>query len=271
MTCWRACATLDWFQANTTVNSRMPKPLPLKLKKEPLVEAACQLRVSSSVALNTFFPGLVLAKHPADVSNIQQLPTAMIPQQMKDSQPEMAFMPLVQLKFKSVLVLIGERSVTVSNAAPYLGWDRFKPLIEEVFKDLLDSKLIQRVERYSIKYINVLKAGEAPDHLNALDWSLKVGELDLNKNATVLRTETLTDGLATILTISGGVTVQAKDQAPVQGSLIDVDTVCARPQDADTFLASMSSELDRIRGVNKAAFFECLTNEAINGLEPVYE
>jgi len=250
----------------------MPKPLPLKLKKEPIVEAACQLRVSSSVALNTFFPGLLLAKHQADVSDIQQLPTAMIPEQMRAAQPEMSFMALVQLKFKGVLVLVGERSVTISNAAPYLGWGGFKPLIEEVFKDLLDSKLVAWVERYSIKYTNVLKAGEAQDHLNALNWSLKVGELDIIKNATILRTETVTDGLMTIVTIGGGVTVQAAGQAPVQGSLIDIDTVCAsNPQNADAFLSSMSSELDRIRGVNKAAFFECLTSEAIDALDPVYE
>ncbi|UFU10070.1 TIGR04255 family protein [Ideonella dechloratans] len=250
----------------------MPKPLPLKLKKEPLVEAACQLRVSSSVALNTFFPGLLLAKHQADVSDIQQLPTAMIPEQMRATQPEMSFVALVQLKFKGVLVLIGERSVTISNAAPYLGWSGFKPLIEEVFHDLLSSKLVPWVERYSIKYTNVLKAGEALNHLEALDWSLKIGDLTLNKNATFLRTETLTDGLTTIVSIGGGVTVQAAGQAPVQGSLIDIDTVCAsNPQNTDMFLASMSSELDRIRGVNKAAFFECLTNEAINALDPVYE
>jgi uncharacterized protein (TIGR04255 family) len=250
----------------------MPKPLPNKLKKEPIVEAVCQLRVSSNVALNTFFPGLLLAKHEADVSDIQQLPTAMIPEQMRAAQPELSFMALVQLKFKGVLVLVGERSVTISNAAPYLGWGGFKPLIQEVFKDLFDSKLVGWVERYSIKYTNVLKAGEALDHLKALDWSLKVGELDLIKNATMLRTETLTDGLMTIVTIGGGVTVQAAGQAPVQGSLIDIDTVCAnKPQNADAFLASMSSELDRIRGVNKAAFFECLTNEAIDALDPVYE
>ena len=250
----------------------MSKTLPVKLNREPLVEAVCQLRVAGKVALNTFFPGLLLAKHPADVSEIQQLPMAMIPEQLRATQPEMAFAPLVQLRFKGVLVLIGERSITVSNPAPYLGWAGLKPLITEVFTVLLESKLVPSVERYSLKYTNVLRANETPDSLGALDWSLGIGHLHLNKQATTLRTETLTDGLVTIITLSGGVAVQAEGKAPVQGSMIDIDTICQpKPQEAEAFAASMSTELDRVRRANKEAFFECLTEEAIHALDPVYE
>lgn len=249
----------------------MPKRQPVRLNKEPLVEAVCQLRVAGKVALNTFFSGLLLAKYPADVSELLQLQMAMIPEQLRSMQPEMAFVPLVQLKFKSVLVLIGERAITVSNPAPYLGWIGFKQRIVEVFTVLLESNLVPSVERYSLKYTNVLKANEAPDSLGALAWSLSVGQLDLNKRATTVRTETLTDGLVTIITLGGGVAVQAEGQAPVQGSLIDIDTICQnRPQSAEAFSASMSGELDRIRRVNKETFFECLTDEAINELAPVY-
>ena len=249
----------------------MRKPQPVKLKKEPLVEAVCQLRVVGEVPLNTFFPGLLLAKYQSDVSEIRQLPTVMIPEQLRAMQPEMAFAPLVQVKFKGVLVMIGERSITVSNRAPYVGWAGFKPLIVEVFTVLLESNQVSRVERYSLKYTNVLKANETPDSLDALAWSLGVGQLDLNKRATTLVAETLFDGLVTIITLSGGVTVQAEGQAPVQGSLIDIDTICqSRPQDVKAFGAAMSDELDRIRRVNKEAFFECLTDEAIHALDPVY-
>ena len=250
---------------------QMPKRQPVRLNKEPLVEAVCQLRVAGKVALNTFFPGLLLAKHPADVSELLQSPMAMIPEQLRSMQPEMAFASLVQLRFKGVLVMIGERAITVSNPAPYLGWPGFKSLIVEVFTVLFESTLVASVERYSLKYTNVLKANEAPDSLGALAWSLSVGQLDLNKRATTVQTEMLTDGLVTIITLGGGVTVQAVGQAPVQGSLIDVDTICQnKPQSAKAFAASMSGELDRIRRVNKETFFECLTDEAINELDPVY-
>jgi uncharacterized protein (TIGR04255 family) len=108
--------------------------------------------------------------------------------------------------------------------------------------------------------------------LGALAWSLSIGQLGLNLRATTMRTETMSDGLVTIITIGGGVTVQAEGRAPVQGSLIDVDTICQnKPQGAEAFAAAMSGELDRVRRVSKEAFFECLTNEAIDALEPVYE
>lgn len=253
-------------------NLHMPKLLPVKLKKEPLVEAACQLRVTGEAALNTFFPGLLLAQHKDDVSEIQQLPAAMIPGLVRAMQPEMAFAALVKLKFKGVLVMIGERSITVSNPAPYLGWAGFKPLIVQVFTVLLNSNLVNRVERYSLKYINVLKVSETLDPLSALAWSLSVGGLELDKRATTIRTQTSTDEVLSVVTISGGVTVQAEGQAPVQGSLIDIDTICQnKPQDAKSFAESMLTELDRVRRINKEAFFECLTKEAIDELEPIYE
>ena len=250
----------------------MPKPLPIRLTKEPLVEAICELRVVSKVALNTIAPGLLLAKHPDDVSEIQQMPAAMIPEQIRAAQPELAFVPLVRLKFKNVLVMIGERSITVANPAPYLGWAGFKPLIVEVFTSLLESKLALQIERYSLKYVNVLKANETPNSLSALNLSINIGQLKLNKMTTTVRTETLTDEMVTIITLTGGVTVQTEGQAPIQGSMIDIDTIRQNnSQDSAAFTASMSSELDRVRRVNKVTFFECLTEEAINELGPVFK
>jgi uncharacterized protein (TIGR04255 family) len=268
-----ACATLKRrIKQSFTVSAHMSKPQPVKLQKEPLIEAVCQLRVAVKVPLNAFFPGLLLAKHPEDVTEIQQLPTAMLPEQVRAMQPEMAFAALVQLKFKNVLVMIGERSITVSNPLPYLGWARFKALILEVFSALFQSKLVPWVERYSLKYTNVLRVNETPDSILSLDWKLSVGRLSLNTQATTLRTETINDDLVTIITLSGGVTVQANEQAAMQGSMIDIDTICQiRPQSSEDFAEVMLSELDRIRRVNKEAFFECLTDEAIHALGPIYQ
>ena len=250
----------------------MPKPLPVKLKKEPLIEAVCQLRVASKVALHTFFPGLLLARHPEEVSEIQQLPSAGLPAQLRAMQPELAFAPLVQLKFKGVLILVGERSVTVSNPAPYLGWMAFKSLIINVFSYLIESKLITAVERFSLKYTNVVRSTEKTSSLENLDWLVNVGKLHLNMPATSMRTETVTHGLPTIINITGAVLVQAAGQAPVEGTLIDVDTIFSGPQQtAEAFALSMASELDRVRKANKEVFFECLTDDAVNALEPTYD
>ncbi|MFC5438514.1 TIGR04255 family protein [Rhodanobacter ginsenosidimutans] len=250
----------------------MPKRLPVKLNREPLVEATCQLRVTSQVALNTVFPGYLLAKHPGDVSELQQLPAAMFPEPMRMIDPELAYVPRVRFKFKGVLVMIGERSVAVTNPAPYLGWLRFKDLITEVFNDLLASKLISGIERLSIKYLNVLKANEEPNPQNALAWNLRVGGLELDMRTTHMRTEIRNNGLVTIVQLIGGAIVQAQGQAAEEGSLIDIDTVQpVEQQELGEFADSLSDQLDRVRRVNKEVFFECLTDEAVMTLGPTYE
>jgi len=250
----------------------MPKRLPVKLNREPLVEATCQLRVASEVALNTVFPGYLLANHPGDVTELQQLPAAMFPEPMRMINPELAYAPRVSFKFKGVLVMIGERSVAVTNPAPYLGWPHFKALIVEVFNDLLSSKLISGIERLSIKYLNVLKANEEPNPQKALAWNPGVGGLDLDMRTTHMRTEVRNDGLVTIVQLSGSVMVQVRGQAAEEGALIDIDTVQPmEQQEPNKFANSLSNELDRVRRVNKEVFFECLTDEAVQALGPTYE
>lgn len=250
----------------------MPKRLPVKLNREPLVEVTCQLRVTNQVVLNTIFPGYLLAKHPDDVSELQSLPAAMLPEPMRMINPELAYTPRVRLKFKGVLVMIGERSVAVTNQAPYLGWPRFKALIEEVFNDLLSSKLISGIERLSIKYLNVLKAKEEPSPQKALAWNPGVGGLELDIRTTHMRTEIRNGSLVTIVQLTGGVTVQVPNRAAEEGALIDIDTVMPmEQQEAGKFANSLSNELDRVRRVNKEVFFECLTDEAVQALGPTYE
>ena len=251
----------------------MPKPLPTKLEKEPIVEAACQLQVVSSVPLSTFLPGLLFSKYPNDISAFQALPLAKVPEIVRNSQPDMAFASLMQLKYKDVLVAIGERSVTVLSITPYLGWSRFKTRIIEVFNLAFELKLISSVSRYSIKYTNVLTGNENLNSLDALELNIKIGGLDLNKQTTALRMDTRTsDGLVTVITIHGSVTVQVAEQAPIQGAMIIVDTICGdSPQESEDFGTHMSEKLDRLRYVNKETFFECITDEAIHALGPSYK
>ena len=108
----------------------------------------------------------------------------MVPEVVRATQPELAFVPLVRLKFKSILVMIGERSITVANPAPYLGWADFKPLIVEVFTVLLKSNLVSRIDRYSLKYTNVLKENEERIYLTPLNYSLKIGTFNLTRRPT---------------------------------------------------------------------------------------
>jgi len=251
----------------------MPKPLPVKLGKSPLVEALCQIQFVGKIPAHTFFPGLLFATKE-QVSDIRQLPVVPLPQQVRDAKPELANIPVIQLKFESVVVAVGDGVVNVSCPSPYIGWKEFKARVIEVFEALLNSEQVSQVNRYSMKYSNILNSAGDGSGLDMLDWTVRVGgsPLEIDLRSTHLRTESKTDEYAAIVTIMGAVTFQAEGQPLLQGTLLDIDTVALRTiQNVGDFLPIMPEALEAAHAKCKEVFFDCLTEGAINELDPVYE
>jgi hypothetical protein len=74
----------------------VPKKLPVKLAKEPLLEAVCELRVESGVELHAVVPGLLYTKL-SNIRAIEQLPVSNVPAEVRASFPELSDAPLVRL------------------------------------------------------------------------------------------------------------------------------------------------------------------------------
>jgi hypothetical protein len=58
------------------------------------------------------------------------------------------------------------------------------------------------------------------------------------------------------------------DGSVKQGIVVDIDTIALFD---NVPLRNVFSEFGRIREANKAMFFDCLTQDTINSLEPIYE
>lgn len=246
--------------------------LPTQLKKQPLLEALCEFRTAAGAPLGLVVPGLLAAKWPSDISGLRDLPSIPLSDQLLEAQPTLAFVPQVELKFRGLIIRASARSITISNPKPYMGWARFKPILIDVANLLLNSKQFSRTTRYSLKYIDLLDTNTFDDPTNALTWSARIGNINTDRPATMLRTQvTSPDSTVSIITLTGAVKVQQDNQEPLHGALVDVDTICSHiPQDLDEFVKGLPKHLDRIHSINKELFFGCLTQDAINSLEPVY-
>jgi uncharacterized protein (TIGR04255 family) len=250
----------------------MPKPLPVKLGNEPLIEATVELWVSSPAGLHTLLPGLIYGSFPSDVRGIENLDIANIPEPIRAQEPRLAHAAVMRVKWREFIIGIGPRSINVSAIPPYVGWTEFKRNVVELFTALLSKGLVKSIDRYSIKYVNLFSEDGVPSPVQAIDWNVKVGPYQVARNPlTSLRCEWETGEFVNVLSIFGSATVQLAGKPAVTGAVVDIDTVVNhRTNDMDRFLLELPERLEAVRLQNKIVFFDSLKDDAIKMMEPTY-
>jgi uncharacterized protein (TIGR04255 family) len=253
-----------------------PLVLPIKLKKEPLVDALFEVRfVPTNVAVSSILPGLLLSGlRPSwqEPLQIERLQAADFPIQLRNTDPFLKYQPLLKLSGERFTLLVGDWSLTVGCKLPYAGWGQFKPKIIEVMEVLKNSKLVKELERYSIKYVDIIEAAPLSEQIRRANMEIRIGSHKLVAEPFGVRIEIKQDDFTNLLQIAGQAQVTLVGGKVLSGLLIDVDTVVAhRTTNFEQFTHELSDRLERIHTENKTRVFECLTPETIESLEPVYD
>jgi uncharacterized protein (TIGR04255 family) len=249
----------------------MAKPLPIKLGREPLLEAICQMNFVPGLELSGVLPGYLYAKLPG-VKQVEMLPASQIPEQLRKADPALQLQPLCRVHWEDFFILIAAESVAVAAKLPYVGWSRFKEKIVLVFGVVLMSPFMQgtSVQRYSMKYINLLESSDLAEQHRMLDWSVQCGQLTLNDEITQLRFEKRGE-FTNVVAIATSVEVQVA-ASKKQGVLLDVDTISRDgPFEIEAFRNQLADRLEQLRQDNKRTVFDILTDTTIASLEPQYE
>jgi uncharacterized protein (TIGR04255 family) len=250
--------------------------LPSKLNKEPLVDALFEIRFSSSVpALSNVIPGLLFSAFSPSAGSpmrIDRLPVAEIPVQIRNADQNLKFQPLIKLHTDRFTIMVGDSSVVLACLLPYPGWNSFKPKIMELVAVLRNTKLIQTIDRYSMKYVDIIDGADITEQIKRINMELKVGTHKLaseNFNVTV---EIKRDPFIHLVQVAGASVATPLAGKPRTGVLISVDTISLfNTSDWTQFTAELPDRMDDIHLQNKTMFFECLTQETINYLEPIYD
>ena len=253
---------------------QLPKRLPIKLAIEPLIDAACELRVhiSSQIDLHTVLPGVLLTK--LGLSKFEQLPGTFVPSAIRSQDPLGVFnSQLVRAQWGDYYITIGTRNVVIGPKLPYHGWHDFKKHILEVFNVVLELGIHDAIDRYSIKYTNLIEGSDVAQQSAKLDWGVKIGPLSIQGEPTQLRVEIPDERFLTIVQINSGAAVEMIETKTVRtGCVVDVDTLCLKlDADFSRFGRELPERLDAIRYRNKGVFFDCLTDSTIEEMGPTYE
>lgn len=245
--------------------------LPTKLLKGPLVDVTFEVRFDTTLPLSSVLPGHLFG-HLGGIS-IERTPHAEIPQQIRDNEPALQFMPLVQLNTTGYVIGVSDKSLQVSCVLPYLGWAHFKAKIVEVLQCVNQLSVVGSVVRYSLKYTDILSnefMAHSSDYLSA---SLSIGGHEIDVATSILQVQIAEGGAINLLQIRGSVEVKVIETGLSKtGILLDIDSIRqVEKVHLLEFINKHSSDLDSLHYINKKIFFDCLSPKGLDALGPEYD
>jgi len=248
----------------------MTDQLPKKLKNEPLIDAIFELRFSSRDSASNILPGFLFGALEGD-KKIERLPAAEMPKQLRDSDPNLQFAPQVRLLWTDYVISIGDHNLSIGCKYPYPGWDAFKKAILGIINVVKGIPFIQTVNRFSMKYIDIIPSKGLQEQISLINTSIVIGGHVLEKEHFALRIDIPENETIHIVNITSSAVAKLQDGSTRNGIIVDIDTIAdAKNQEFEQWIGELPEKLDIIHLANKKMFFKCLNPETIDSLEPVY-
>lgn len=249
----------------------MQQRLPTKLDKEPLIDAIFEMRLVSTAPLSSILPGILFSQL-GNVTGIERLPAADLPKPVRDLDQNLRFAPTVRVVWQKFWVLLSDQSISLACTLPYPGWAEFRAAILQVLNIVEKTKFIERVERYSLKYVDLIESSDLGEQAAFVNLTLKLGAHLLEKENFQVRLEIPEQSFINAVQLVSAATATLADQTQKQGLIIDIDTI----QNVDgiglaKLIENFPDRLTEIHKTNKSTFFSCLTDKALQSLGPKYE
>jgi uncharacterized protein (TIGR04255 family) len=246
----------------------MNKKIPIKLKKEPLLEAIWEIRFAGAKSpVAELLPGMLFKSFPGKYGTVAKLPIADIPAPVVEQAQNLRYAPKIKLEDGNQLIQVGERVVSLNCRRPYTGWARFSADIRELAQAVENTGLIEKIERFSLKYIDLIEL-EKPIGLAQLNLELKMGKYDLEAKPVQLRTEIKENDLIHIVQIISPAEVSLSEKDRLKGVLVDIDSI--KPMLEGESWKDLHHRLDDVHVSCKRMFFSMLKPETLEKLEPEY-
>ena len=248
--------------------------LPIKLDKQPFLDANFEVRFESAGAASEILPGYLFGKLEGAVQ-VVRLPAAEIPRPIREQDPALRYQSLFKLDWDRYSLSVSDRSLSLGCKPPYPGWTDFKGKILELADYLGESRgadVIKTIERYSLRYINLISAETLSDQIGKTCLSVRLADRKLGDERITLRLETGGEGLQQILQFANGVQKIEREAGHCNGIAVDIDIIAnIHSQDFTSWRKNLDREIERIHQVVKMKFFSSLDPKTIEEMEPHYE
>ncbi len=245
--------------------------LPKVLKQEPIVDAIFEVRFGGSPQLADILPGMLFGFFEPK-PQVHRQPAADIPQPLRANDHNLVFAPVLRLELEQFTVSVGDRNVVVGCKLPYPKWPAFKKKILEVIALIAKAGIESNVERFSVKYVNLIPAETYSDQIAKVELAIRIGQLDVFDNHLNLQVHQREGDALHILTVITGASARLTSGETRNGVIVDVDSIRnIEPRPYQEFAEGLEPQLEKLRKSNKEMFFSCLKPETIEEMGPVYD
>lgn len=245
--------------------------LPRTLEREPLVDAVFEVRMGESPQLAELLPGALfgqLSPRPT----IHRLPAAEIPQPIREQDPNLAYSPIIRLDLERFTISLGDRNMVIACKLPYPKWPAFKDAILSIVSKVAQIGITGPVERYSVKYVNLIQAPTLAEQIAKINMAVRVGEVEARADHLSVQVHRKEGDTLHIMSVVTGARGKLPEGKTVFGAVVDVDSIrTVYFSDFSSFAEQLGPLVESLRQENKIKFFSCLNEAAINEMGPSYD
>lgn len=249
----------------------MVKVIPTRLKEDALVNVLFEIRFSSEN--NTFshiMPGILFTE--LNLKNSFRTPHFEIPEVVRQQNVDFKYLPLVGFSWGAYNVLIGDNVLLLAVNSRYPGWRDFKEHICTLIGVIKKHELISTVERFSLKYVDIIEYPSSESIGEHLNMSVILGGENYLGPSLNLRSEKQEGESVIIVQLAGQARAEGPEIKTREGFMIDIDCIVNKQSlSFEDFIQSFESEIDSLHHKNKTVFFNFLTDKALANLGAVYE
>lgn len=243
---------------------------PTRLGKSPLVDAIFEIRFHGEPVLSSILTGILYSS--LGCTKIERLPHADLPDFIRQSDPNLKYLVLSRLAWENYYIGIGDNVLTLSPVQPYPGWSAFREKINLILNQLKAFQPLHNIERFSLKYIDILTEDIHKDIYDTLNIGLSLLDRKFNPKTLQVRVEVPQGNTLHLVQVIGHAVATLPNSSTRSGIMVDVDSIITMPQKTkEENFTGLETLLNELHQENKSLFFNLLTENGFERLEPIYD
>lgn len=240
------------------------KKLPNKIENCPIKESVLELRFASEYPVDAIFGILYAQIKDFFDKEVVSLPVLQLPESVRAQDPNLKYQAYHQVSKDNIILKIGPRVLTFVNSSPYEGWGKWSNLFYDVLEKIMETDVINRVERVGLRYINFFN----DNIFDKVKCKINLINTEINTESTNLRTEIIDNNYIMVVQIGNSVDFQINNKI-LKGSIIDIDCLY-NPESNIVSFEKYKNIIEEAHNKEKELFFSLLNDSFLGDLNPKY-